>query len=1645
MKQKVTSFLLLALMCLMGVDAYALEKNGEGVYQIGTAQDLLDFAELVNTDPTCSALLTADIDMKDKGWISPSSFAGTFDGGNHTISNLGASFFYSTEGNTVIRNLTLAADEPLVYKGADNGFGVFVCQSNKVNAPGSLLVENCVNNTAVDNQSGKSWTGGIVGGAANGSAEVTTTIRNCVNNASIYSANEAVSGMIGSARKGIFIFENCVNTGDITTVNAAGGILGQGQTATSLALTGCYNTGAITSVKEKSATRTGGIIGNVSGNMTVTMDRCYNLGEISASIDQAGGLIGHSQNSSSKLTITNCFNMGNVSVPTSGGSLLGSASAGTKKIINCWNSGSASGDLFAPTSATCTNCYDVFSEGVGITKITIEQLASGAVAYALNGDQSTIAWYQTLGDDAYPVLDDTHKQVFQATNMYCDGSPKGLAVYNNVGGGQKDDHVFVDGFCSYCHAIDIAYMEMTDSVFLIGTDKQLVWFSAYVNNVDNYANGALTADIDMSTVENFTPIGAFGDTAPKKINYYGTFDGQGHIVSNLMVVTDEKYEAGLFGRVRTATVKNLGVVNATISSNNEQGRIGAIAGFNYESEFINCFAAGDIYLDCTDSEVTEPQKGAIAGGLYGTGVLTNCWSTYEGLLAKSGTTFNNCQYYSKNNKIGEDAMSGALCYALNGNTFLDATWFQTVGIDQFPVLDPTHGIVYMRGEEYNTVMSDEATFATFRADIINNEKNYCDEAVACQDTINFYYAEVESWADIATFDEFCEAYRAGLATKAKVQASENMYKSYIALCTTYAEELAASATHNAHRTFFENYLNEMNTQAPGEYPNGSYAYILDTHLLSNAQMEEEMAYVTSLMNRMLVYNPAPGTEMTVLVENPNFTNDWNGWEREGEGGFAIGGTKSVMTIARGLNYPFEVKQTITEIPNGIYELRMNAMSRASNDISSDYYSGMLFMNDNINYVMSPSEGMVPEDEAVDSVNCLLTGSSADIYFMDEITEVAGYLPNYMVGCSFAYNAGRYLNRVVVEVTDSTLTFGVRDKGAVGGSWLPFANTHLYYLGSADEANDMLTPVLEGYVARANTICNFVSDYGSDYAKRPNISQALKNALSETIQACETATTGAEKMTLVKQFSDLFEQVYDCRQAYIELLKAADFLVDLASGLSEGGVITQEEMEDLMIMISDVSADYTDGTLTADEARAKAKSLYEHPYVPARDENGVYQISTVTQLMSFAAVANKATGSLDAVLLNDIEMPGEGWANVNFTGTFDGQGHTISNLGAPLFYTTEGNSVIKNLTLSADEPLVYSGTEVGYGAFVCQNNKAGAGSLLIENCVNNTDVDNRSGKNWTGGFIGGAANGSAETTTTLRNCVNNATIKSANEAIAGMIGNARKGDFYFENCVNNGELIGPKCIGALVGQGQTPHSMHAADCRNSANITATENSTSRTGGMIGSVYTCVTTTIERCLNEGNISGEYASVGGIVGYMDAKSDSLAITDCYNVGNVSGGSGAAGILTLDASGSKSMTIANCWNGGAVTGGNASTPFARSSAICTNCFDVNGAQVGVMVVTNEQLASGEVTYALNGDQSNIVWYQTLGDGGDAYPLLDSTHKVVAKADNGTYYNTADGVESVQSSESTVHGEIYDLSGRRVEKPARGLYIIGGKKVLMK
>ena len=45
--------------------------------------------------------------------------------------------------------------------------------------------------------------------------------------------------------------------------------------------------------------------------------------------------------------------------------------------------------------------------------------------------------------------------------------------------------------------------------------------------------------------------------------------------------------------------------------------------------------------------------------------------------------------------------------------------------------------------------------------------------------------------------------------------------------------------------------------------------------------------------------------------------------------------------------------------------------------------------------------------------------------------------------------------------------------------------------------------------------------------------------------------------------------------------------------------------------------------------------------------------------------------------------------------------------------------------------------------------------------------------------------------------------------------------------------------------------------------------------------------------------------------------------------------------------------------------------------------------------------------------------------------------------YNNATGIVNVNNKTKVKSSEIYDLSGRRVTKPSKGIYIINGKKVV--
>lgn len=157
--------------------------------------------------------------------------------------------------------------------------------------------------------------------------------------------------------------------------------------------------------------------------------------------------------------------------------------------------------------------------------------------------------------------------------------------------------------------------------------------------------------------------------------------------------------------------------------------------------------------------------------------------------------------------------------------------------------------------------------------------------------------------------------------------------------------------------------------------------------------------------------------------------------------------------------------------------------------------------------------------------------------------------------------------------------------------------------------------------------------------------------------------------------------------------------------------------------------------------------------------------------------------------------------------------------------------------------------------------------------------------------------------------------------------------------------------------------------------------------------------------------------------------------------------GFVAFASSGTLSV-LNNCYTTCELTEGTGTDycyTFCRGSNRLNNCYYLSavGAEQGTKM-TAEQFQNGEVCYKLNGNQSEIRWFQTIGE--DLLPVLDGTHNIVVTNEDGTYTGITE-VDSQSNGEwSVANGQpIYNLAGQRLQKLQKGINIVGGKKVLVK
>ena len=296
-----------------------------GYYEIATVASLKTFAAKVNAGDTFegkTVKLAADLDLKNEQWMPIGywqTFNGTFDGQNHTISNLRhhgteadcyVGLFGYTE-NATIKNLTINnVDIKLV---ADNSWAGGHMGALVGNADGTIVIENInvTGDVKIDGdltQAGAGRIGGVVGGNT-----CTGTIKNVVVNAnagSFVKGNSSVGGIAGqlqpSATGGELTFENCSSNIDVTAQQFyAGGIIGLAAYGTSF--TDCSTSGNISVLAGRSGNandlyRVGGIAGgwDDGADKVLSLVNCLTTCELSGqSVDgktatsfDCGGFVG---------------------------------------------------------------------------------------------------------------------------------------------------------------------------------------------------------------------------------------------------------------------------------------------------------------------------------------------------------------------------------------------------------------------------------------------------------------------------------------------------------------------------------------------------------------------------------------------------------------------------------------------------------------------------------------------------------------------------------------------------------------------------------------------------------------------------------------------------------------------------------------------------------------------------------------------------------------------------------------------------------------------------------------------------------------------------------------------------------------------------------------------------------------------------------------------------------------------------------------------------------------------------------------------------------------------------------------------------------------------------------------------------------
>ena len=687
---------------LEGLNAIRYQTDGTG-YR--TSSDMPKITLGCPADGCKGYELTADLDLSEEGnWLPINFFTGIFEGNGHTISNLkinrpdtnGVGLFGYIGRSAETNNISLLNVD---IKGAKHVGSLAGWNSGSITdsyATGSVVGQwhvggligynrsSITNSYASGSVVGQHWyVGGLIG----------WNVGNITNSYATGSVNgdKRVGGLAGW------------NSGNITDSHATSSVVGQWHVG---GLVGLYYSGSITNSYATGSVvghqwYVGGLVGRnsdgriansyatgsvngewyvgglVGGNFDGKIANSYATGSVNGENYSVGGLVGWNNGG----RITNSYATGHVDGDKNIGGLVGKNgnSHYGGSIANSYATGPIDGQqnvgglVGENISGRITNSYATGSiDGQRNVGGLVGQNSSGRItnSYATGHVDGNKDIGGLVGNNYYGSVADSYwdtevsgilisaggtgkttaelQSPTAATGIYAEwstdnwyfGTASQYPVLKDENGDllttallirdiDKDD----DGLIEIGDLEDLnAIRYQPDGTgYRTSADAAKITIGCPENGCKGYE---LTGNLDLSAVDNWLPINAFT----------GIFEGNGHTISNLNINRPDADNVGLFGYVeRSSEINNISLLNVDIRGNLA---VGGLVGRNNGGSITNSYASGSVngdsywvggligqnnYGSITNSYATGSVKGnRVAGGLVGQnyyGSITNSYAS----------------------------------------------------------------------------------------------------------------------------------------------------------------------------------------------------------------------------------------------------------------------------------------------------------------------------------------------------------------------------------------------------------------------------------------------------------------------------------------------------------------------------------------------------------------------------------------------------------------------------------------------------------------------------------------------------------------------------------------------------------------------------------------------------------------------------------------------------------------------------------------------------------------------------------------------------------------------------------------------------------------------------------------------------------